>query len=149
MLPPEIQGPVSFLGAPRRVDHLPVVGDVLRRLAVAEAVDELVPEHPACEISPGQCVEVLIVAILSGSHPLYCVGGTPTGWDLDLTLGEDYDPEGLSDTRLGPALDCVFEASVGKINAAVRLRAVEAFERTSAADTSTLGLWPPRVLWGR
>ncbi len=69
------------------------------------------------------------------------VGDALADWDLELALGEDIDTDGLSDTRLGRALDCVLKAGVSRINAGVLLEAVRAFDLdTCLSHTDTTGL---------
>ncbi len=51
-----------------RLDHLPIIAHALKRLGVREVVDELVPVDPRSRVSTGECIEVLVTAILLGKH---------------------------------------------------------------------------------
>ena len=88
-LPPEINGPITIQDTPKKLDHLLVVGHVLRELGVAAVIDGIVPEHPTRELSTGTCVEALVLSILTGSHTLYRVGDSMASWDLQMILGKD------------------------------------------------------------
>ena len=55
----------------RPVAHVPLVLGVLRRLAVASLIDDLIPPHPAHVLSTGRGVEALVLAIMDGDHALY------------------------------------------------------------------------------
>jgi hypothetical protein len=52
----------------KRLDHLPLVGAMLRELAVKETLDALIPPHERHEVTVGECVEALVLTILTGEH---------------------------------------------------------------------------------
>lgn len=52
------------------VAHVPLVLGVLRRLAVATLLDDLLPPHPAPGLSCGRGVAALVRAMLEGPHAL-------------------------------------------------------------------------------
>jgi Domain of unknown function (DUF4277) len=41
----------------KRLDHLPLVGAMLRELAVKETLDALIPPHERHAVTVGECVE--------------------------------------------------------------------------------------------
>ncbi len=142
-LPPEAQGPVHLLSSALRVDHLPLVGSVLKQLRVAEIIDDIVPDHPLRETSTGTCVEAMALSILMGSHTLYRVGETLSHCDTWLALGKDLDTDQLHDDRLGRALDMLFKVGLGQINSALVLEAIAAFDLDPGlvhTDTTTFSV---------
>ena len=127
----------------KRLDHLPLIADVLKKLRVAEIIDARVPPHTDRVVSVGTCVEAMVLAVLMGTHTLYRVGETLRGWDLELLLGQPVEPEQLSDDKLGRSLDCLFRAGLSGINTAVMLSALERYEvstKWTHYDTTSLTL---------
>jgi hypothetical protein len=62
------------VSAVKPIAHLPLVLGVLRKLAIATIIDEMVPPHPANVLSCGRGVEAFVLAMLDGDHALYKVG---------------------------------------------------------------------------
>jgi hypothetical protein len=50
------------------LDHLPLVGAMLRELAVHETLAALIPPHERNAVTVGECVEALVLMILTGEH---------------------------------------------------------------------------------
>jgi len=112
----------------RRLDHLPVVGHVLRALRIGEHVDARVEHDPRCRVTTGECVEALIVAILLGKHTLYRVDELLRPYDLEVAFGWKGEPERFNDTRLAKALDDLFAAGPSSVHASVVATAVEVLQ---------------------
>jgi hypothetical protein len=55
MRSPAISDPAVVDGT--RLDHLPLVGAMLRELAVKETLDALIPPHERHAVTVGECVE--------------------------------------------------------------------------------------------
>jgi Domain of unknown function (DUF4277) len=66
----------------KRLDHLPLVGAMLRELDVKERLDALIPPHARNEVTVGECVEALVLVILTGEHALSRVAETLAGCDM-------------------------------------------------------------------
>jgi transposase len=118
--------------ATAQLDHLPIVAQVLKRLRVADIVDEIVPADPRSHVTAGPCVEALVLAILTGTHTLYMVDELLGQYDLETIMGWRDDDGGevaarFHDVRLGHALVEVYEHG-SAIQAAVTLAAIRAFE---------------------
>ena len=64
----------------RKLEHLPVIEAALKRLELAKLIDEVVPPDPRNVVTTGQCVEALVVAILTGTHTLYRVDQLLAGY---------------------------------------------------------------------
>ena len=56
-----------------KLGELPLIGKALARLGLAELIDDRVPRDKRSRVSTGECVEALIVSILTGSHTFYLV----------------------------------------------------------------------------
>ena len=57
----------------KRLDHLPLVSACMRHLEIAKTIDEIVSPHPLNHVTTGECVEALVLSILTGEHALYNV----------------------------------------------------------------------------
>jgi len=130
-------------GDVKRLDHLPLIAQILKDLRVAEIVDARVPTHPDRCVSVGTCVEAMVLTILMGSHTLYRVGEALRTWDLGVLLGQEIKASQLSDDKLGRSLDRLFAAGVSGINTAVMLSALERYELSASwvhHDTTSISL---------
>ena len=128
----------------KRLDYLPIVGQALRRLGVRELIDGLVPLDPRSNVSTGECVEALIVAILHGKHTLYRIDELLAVYDLELAFGWTGSDEDFHDDRLGRALTDTFDAGLMKLQTAAIVRAVKAHEldlRHLHLDTSSVSVY--------
>jgi transposase len=119
----------------RRLDHLPIVAQAIKRLRVAEIVDSVVRVDSRSHVTTGQCVEALVMTIAMGTHTLYRVADELYPFDVELVM-EWTDPEGgdvvsrFNDERLGNALEALFKCEGGcaAVNAAITMEAVKAYE---------------------
>jgi hypothetical protein len=50
------------------VDYLPLVGAMLRELAVKDTLDTLIPVHDRHVVTVGECVDALVLTMLTGEH---------------------------------------------------------------------------------
>ena len=116
----------------KRLDHLPVVAHALNRLGVRRVIDDLVPKDPRSHVSTGECVEVLVTAILLGSHTLYRVADLLRPYDLRVAFGfELAESRHFNDERLAKALTDLFHvAGVDATNSALLLAAIREYELT-------------------
>jgi Domain of unknown function (DUF4277) len=74
MRSPAISDPAVVDGT--RLDHLPLVGAMLRELAVKETLDALIPPHERHAVTVGECIEALVLVMLTGAHALSRVAET-------------------------------------------------------------------------
>lgn len=129
----------------RRLDHLPIVANALNRLGVRKIIDELVPVDPRSLVTTGECVEVLVTAILLGKHTLYRVADYLQPYDLRVAFGSDaIDPPRFNDERLAKALtDVFYKAGVGSTNSRMLLAAIREYElslRRIHMDTTSVSV---------
>jgi transposase len=116
-------------GAILKLEHLPAIERALRRLRLAELIDERVLPDKRSRVTTGQCIEALVVAILTSKegHPLYRVDQLLAGYDLELGLGWTT-PAGLfHDQRLARALDALWKAGADPIVGAVFVHSVQEY----------------------
>jgi transposase len=111
----------------RKLEHLPVIATALKRLKIAEKVDELIQPDPRNVVTTGQCIEAMVVAILTGTHTLYRVDQLLMGYDLELGLGWKV-PAGRFHERLARSLDDLVEVGLNKVPSAIFVQALREYE---------------------
>jgi transposase len=111
----------------KRLDHLPLVGAMLRELSVKDTVDTLIPPHDRNAVTVGECVEALVLTILTGEHALSRVADTLTGYDLAVTFQRPMAAAHFHDNRLGRALDALWTAGVDRVYGAVISQAIRRY----------------------
>src|SRR5215510_2040711 len=109
----------------KRLDHLPVVGAMLRELAVKDTLDALIPPHARHAVTVGECIEALVLTILTGEHALSRVAETLAGYDLEVIFQHPVNALHFHDNRLGRALDALWEAGLDRSYGAVISRALQ------------------------
>lgn len=128
-----------------RLDELLIIGRELRRLGIAELVDERVPPDPRSRVTHGQCVEALVATILLGTHTLYSIGEVLEPYDLELALGwRGATAAHFHDVRVAAAMDALFDAGIVSVSSAALLRAVKAHDldlRRLQLDTTSLSFY--------
>ncbi|MGH9459385.1 MAG: IS1634 family transposase [Thermoanaerobaculia bacterium] len=135
----------ALIPTAKQLNHLPIVAHALNRLGVRRIVDELVPKDPRSRVSTGECIEVLVTAILLGHHTLYRVADLLRPYDLRVAFGfELADASHFNDERLAKALTDVFHvAGVDATNSAMLLAAIREYElaiRRAHLDTSSVSV---------
>jgi transposase len=108
----------------KRLDHLPLVGAMLRELAVQDTLDALIPPHERHAVTGGECVEALVLTILTGEHALSRVADTLAGYDLEVIFQRPMNAVHFHDNRLGRALDALWAAGLDRIYGAVISQAI-------------------------
>ncbi len=127
-----------------KVEHLPIVAAAMKRLQIAKLIDEVIPPDPRNVVTTGQCVEALVVAILSGTHTLYLVDQLLRGYDLELALAWDASAGDFHDMRLARALKAIHLVGASRIVAPIVLRAIKEYVLDTAItrlDTTTSPLY--------
>jgi len=135
----------SEIPTPRQLDHLPVVAHALNRLGVRRIIDELVPKDSRSHVSTGECIEVLVTAILLGHHTLYRVVDLLRPYDLRVAFGfELADSSHFNDERLAKALTDLFHvAGVDRTNSALLLSAIREYSleiKRAHLDTTSVSV---------
>ena len=103
----------------KRLDHLPLVGAMLRELAVKGTLDALIPPCGRNVVTVGECVEALVLTILTGEHALSRVTDPLAGYDLTVIFQRPMDAAHFHDNRLGRALDALWTAGLDRVYGAV------------------------------
>ena len=109
----------------KRLDHLLIVGAMLRELAVKETLDALIPPHKRHEVTVGECVEALVLMILTGEQALSRVAGALAGYELEVIFQRPLAPVHVHDNRLGRALDAWWRAGRDRLYGAVISQAIQ------------------------
>ena len=126
------------------VAHLPLVLGVLRKLAVAQLIDTLIPPNPAHVLSSGRGVEALVLAILDGHHALYKVGRRLDERGMLPLLQPGLERPSVHDTRLGQILEALFAANLNRVFGAIALTALKPYAIGTPwihQDTTTIALY--------
>jgi hypothetical protein len=111
----------------KRLDHLPLVGTVRRELRVKDPLDALIPPHARHEVTVGECVEAVVLTILTGEHALSRVAETLSGYDLEVIFQRPMDAAHFHDNRLGRALDALWTTGLDRLYGAVISRAIQPY----------------------
>jgi Domain of unknown function (DUF4277) len=82
----------------KRLDHLPLVGTMLRELTVKDTLDALIPPHERNEVTVGECVEALVLTILTGEHALSRVAETLSGYNMEVIFQRPMDAAHFHDS---------------------------------------------------
>lgn len=128
----------------KRLDHLPLVGALLRELAVKGTVDALIPPHDRNAVTAGECVEALVLTILTGEHALSRVADTLAGYDLAVIFQRPMEAAHFHDNRLGRALDALWTAGLDRLYGAVVSQAIHRYGLELArlhTDTTSLKVY--------
>jgi transposase len=84
---------------------LQLVSACMRHLEIAKTIDGIVPSHPLNHVTTGECVEALVLSILTGEHALYNVSDVLSQYDTSVIFQKKIDPNWFHDNRLGNGLD--------------------------------------------
>src|SRR6266511_1299064 len=128
----------------KRLDHLPLVGAMLRELAVRDTLDALVPPHERHAVTVGECVEALVLTNLTGERALSRVADTLAGYDLEVIFQRPMAAAHFHDNRLGRALDALWSASLDRIYGALISQAIQQYALELArlhTDTTSLKVY--------
>lgn len=133
------------LGQPRRLAHLPLVMDVLRRSRVIEIVDEACGIDRRQKVSHGECVAMIIAGVFAGEHGLWRLQDRLDVYDMATVMQDPgIDLAEYHDVRLGRACDAIYDAGPDRIHTALALHAIEAWQLDRSylhVDTTTLSFY--------
>lgn len=108
----------------KRLDHLPLVAACMRHLEIAKTIDEIVPPHPLNHVTTGECVESLVLSILTGEHALYNVSDLLSQYDTKVIFQKEVDPSWFHDNRLGNSLDTLESSGLDVLYSALISKAI-------------------------
>jgi transposase len=119
--------PTPAIVAGKRVAHLPLVGALWRELAVKDTLDALIPPHERNAVTVGECMEALVLTILTGEHALSRVADTLAGYELAVIFQRPMEAGHCHDNRLGRALDALWAAGLDRIDGIVVSQAIHRY----------------------
>ncbi|MGW9031153.1 IS1634 family transposase [Streptomyces sp. NPDC055722] len=108
----------------KRLGALPVAAEFLRRLDVAEIVDEICPGGASAHLTHGQVIEAMVANRLTSPAPLVRVGDWARTWAVEEVFGIEAGL--LNDDRLARALDAI-APHLQKVAGTVGARAIAEF----------------------
>lgn len=120
-----MQGSESFeILTTKRLDHLPLVSACMRYLEIGQIIDELVDSHKLNCVSTGECLQAMVLSILTGQHALYKVSEVLGDYDTEIVFQKQIKAESFHDNRLGVALDQMWEAGLGMLYSKLIAKAI-------------------------
>lgn len=111
----------------KRLDHLPLASAVFRFLDLQAIFDERLPQDPRNHVTPGECVQALVLTILTGEHALSQVGEVLSHYDLEIIFQRPVDAAHFHDNRLGHVLDDLWDAGLDRLYGAVIGKAIHKY----------------------
>lgn len=127
---------------PRRLCHLPLVMDVLRRSKVLEVIDHAIGQHPLSAVSTGECVGVILAGVFVGAHSLWRIRDRLAPYDMATVMQDpDFDLERFTEERLAKALDDLHATGLDRLMSSLALEAIRQHgldTRFLHFDTTTL-----------
>ena len=108
----------------KRLDHLPLVSACMRYLEISKTIDEILPPHPLNHVTTGECVEAMVLSILTGEHALYNVSDVLSRYDTSIIFQKRVDPNWFHDNRLGNALDDLNIVGLNSMYSAIISKAI-------------------------
>jgi transposase len=96
----------------------------MRHLEIAKTLDEIVPPHPLNHVTTGECVEAMVLSILTGEHALYNVSDVLSKYDTSIIFQKEIDPNWFHDNRLGNSLDDLKKAGLDSSYSAIISKAI-------------------------
>jgi transposase len=108
----------------KRLDHLPLASAVCRFLGLPPIFDQHLPDDPRNHVTPGECVQALVLTILTGEHALSRVSTILSCYDLEVIFQRPINSAHFHDNRLGHVLDDLWEAGLDRLYGAVITQAM-------------------------
>jgi len=134
----------------RRVDHLPIISAFCRKIGLIDTIDQLVPSE--MDTSPGVIVQGMVLDTLSGRSPLYRLEEFFKQQDIELLFGREIDAHSFNDTKVGRAMDMMYEVGTMKILSQIAFNAVKIFScdlKYVHFDTTSVNVWGDYKLYGK
>ena len=115
-----------ILHPPKRVGHLPLIYDTLRRTGILAAIDTICGTDPRMKVSHGDCVAFLLLGVFAGEHGLWRLTQRLDPFDLATVMDDDgIDLAEYHEVRLGRTLDAIYHAGPDKLYGAIALPVIE------------------------
>ena len=133
------------LSPPKRLAHLPLIMDVLRRAGVMDIIDSACGTDPRMKSSHGECVAVIIAGIFAGEHGLWRLQDRLDVFDMATVMQDaGFDLAEFHDVRLGRSLDAMYRAGPDKILTELAVRTIAAHDLDTdflSFDTTSLSFF--------
>jgi transposase len=100
---------------------------MLRELMVKDTRDALILPHERNELTVGECVEALVLTILTGEPALSRVADTLAGDELAVSFQRPLEAAHCHDHRVGRALDARWTAGLDRLYGAVISQAIQRY----------------------
>lgn len=92
---------IVSVGIPRRLCHLPLVMDVLRRSGLLGVIDHSLRDDPRCRVSTSECVAVMLCGVFVGHHDLWRMSERLAPYDMATVMRDpDFPLTAFTEERL-------------------------------------------------
>ena len=133
------------LHPPKRLAHLPLIMDMIRRIGVIDVIDSACGTDPRMKSSHGECVAVILAGVFAGEHGLWRLQDRLDVFDMATVMQDaGFDLAEFHDVRLGRMLDAVYRAGPDKIITEMALRTIRTHDLSTdfvSFDTTTLSFY--------
>jgi len=133
------------LSPPKRLAHVPLIMDVIRRMGVMEIIDSACGTDRRMKSSHGECVAVILAGVFAGEHGLWRLQDRLDVFDMATVMQDPgFDLAEFHDVRLGRSLDAIYRAGPDKILTELALRTIAAHDLSTdflSFDTTTLSFF--------
>jgi len=133
------------LSPPKRLAHVPLIMDVIRRMGVIEIIDSACGTDRRMKSSHGECVAVILAGVFAGEHGLWRLQDRLDVFDMTTVMQDPgFDLAEFHDVRLGRSLDAIFRSGPDKILTELALRTIAAHDLATdflSFDTTTLSFF--------
>ena len=133
------------IGTPRRLGHLPLVADVLRRTGLLSLLDKAIVDDRRSKVSTSECVTLIMCAVYIGDHGLWRMRERLAPYDMCTIMRDPgFDLSAFPEERLAKALDDLAHFGLDKLMTAVAVQMIEQFHLNTDFlhfDTTSLSFY--------
>jgi len=117
------------ISPPKRLAHVPLIMDVIRRMGVMEIIDSACGTDRRMKSSHGECVAVILAGVFTGEHGLWRLQDRLDVFDMTTVMQDPgFDLAEFHDVRLGRSLDAIYRAGPDKILTELALRTIAGYD---------------------
>ena len=118
---------IVSVGIPRRLGHLPLVMDILRRTGLLDVIDHSLRDDPRCRVSTSECVSVMLCGVFVGNHDLWRMSERLSPYDMATVMQDaDFPLAAFTEERLAKMLDDLYP-QIDRLMTSVALQTVADF----------------------
>jgi transposase len=118
--------PALVLHPPKRVGHLPLIMDTLRRTGILNAIDSICGVDARMKVTHSDCVAFVLLGVFAGEHGLWRLSQRLDPFDLTTIMDDaGLDTKEFYDVRLGRMLDAIYDAGPDRLYSAIALPLIE------------------------